>query len=206
MNIFFFLGVNMVKSLFANQEVENSKEELFSEIDIGQTIQMLRVQAFNKLKEFSERAGRRTIAELNQILDATELNEYIRMVYNDDHRTIDRRDEIRRADYFIEKDQSTGSKIIKASKEKGLSFCRTITQFVEVARAKSHRSKNRFEDIHVYTIREDAELPRGLAFNIDTPGHVSLIVTQDMSWNEMLKKLKIVSDMLEFVVTIPIQL
>lgn len=66
-----------------------------------------------------------------------------------------------------------GEKIIKANEKKGLSFCRTISKFVEVAKFKAKRSKNSLEDIHVYKINENVELPKGLAFYKDKPGHVS---------------------------------
>lgn len=61
----------MVKLVFDKESEE--KEEMFSDVDVSQVLKMLRLQAMNKLKELSERAGRRTISELNQIIDSTEL-------------------------------------------------------------------------------------------------------------------------------------
>lgn len=181
-------------------------EELLTTIDISQFISTLKVNSLNKLKEFSERAGRRTISELNQIIDATELNEFLRMVYNDEHPTFDSKQVIRSIDYMIEKINSNGDKIIKASKMRGLSFCTNLSQFVKIAKLKAQRSKNVEENIHIYILNEDAQLPRGLAFNKDSPGHVSLIATQDMTWNDMISKLKMVSDTLEYFTTIRIVL
>jgi hypothetical protein len=150
--------------------------------------------------------GRRKISELNDIIDATELNEFLRMVFNDEHPTIYSNCKIRPADYMIETCRSTGNKTIKACKEVGLSFCRTLSQFVDVAKLKTERAKQKMQVIHIYKIKEDAQLPQGLAFNKDRPGHVSLIATKDMSWNEMINKLKLVSDMLEHFTTLRVEL
>lgn len=51
----------MVRSMF-EKELDEEKE-LFSEVDVEKVLTMLRVQSINKLKELSERAGRRTISE-----------------------------------------------------------------------------------------------------------------------------------------------
>ncbi len=69
---------------------------------------------------------------------------------------------------------------------------------------KYDRYKNKDLDIHIYKINENKQLPRGLEFNKDSEGHVSLTATQDMSWNDMIIKLQMVSEMLEHHATIRI--
>lgn len=197
----------MVKSI-SEIEIEDRKEELFSDFDFGKWVINMKVNAktsLDMLKAFSEIPGRRTISDLKHIMDTTELNEFLRLVYNNDHRTIDSKVGIRSADYMIKKGDSPKDNIIIASK-KGLSFCSTLRKLIEVIGTKAKYSKNTKEIIHVYKVHEATSLPLGLAFNKDTPGHVSLIATHDMSWNDMINKLRRVSDMLELVTTIPLYL
>ncbi len=158
------------------------------------------MQALNKLREFCERAGQKVIDELNTLIDNTELNEYIRMAFNDENPTLDNRNQIRPSDFLIKKDELTGEKIIRATTERGLSFCSTLEQFVKVAQLKARRYKNT-ATIHIYKINEAVQLPIGLAFHKDSPGHISLIVTKDMSWNELVYKLSQVGDLLEYIKT-----
>lgn len=189
---------------------ENKIEELLSAVDINVVIRHLRVHTqdtLDKLKAFSEREGRRKISELNELMDSTDLNEFLRLVFNDDHPTLNSIEGIRGIDYMIETCKSNGEKLIKASKEKGLSFCNTITKFVEVAKLISRKFKYQPEvNLHVYKINQNAQLPNGLAFNKDSDGHVSLIATENMSWNDMISKLQRVSEILEHFTTIRIGL
>ena len=184
-------------------------EELLSTVDISKMITHLKLNVqstLDKLKEFSKREGRRKISELNELMDTTELNDFLRIVFNGGHPTIDSNEEIRRFDYLIEKCKTTGSKTIKATEEKGLSFCTSLSQFVEVAKLKIKSAKTKIQEIHIYKINENTKLPHGLAFIKDHPGHVSLVATHDMPWNEMINKLKIVSDILEHFTTIKVEL
>lgn len=105
----------MPNSMDRDTEVDK-QEELLTTVDVNKFIVNLKVNAqatLDKLKAFSERAGRRTISELNQIADATELNEFLRMVYNDEHPTVGKKEEIRDLDYIIETCNSTGKKNYK---------------------------------------------------------------------------------------------
>lgn len=194
--------------MITETEIEDKKDELFSEFDFRQWVVKMKVNAqtsLDILKAFSEIPGRRTISDLKQIMDATELNEFLRLVYNDEHKTIDSKEQIRAADYKIKKGNSLNDNIIIAS-NKGLSFCSTLRKLIEVIGTKAKYSKNTKDIIHVYKVNEYTSLPFGLAFNKDTPGHVSLVATHDMSWNDMISKLNVVSNMLELVVTIPLYL
>ncbi len=55
-------------------------------------------------------------------MDFTELNDFLRLVFNDEHPTINTKQTIRKADYIIESCKSSREKFIRASKNGGLSF------------------------------------------------------------------------------------
>lgn len=189
----------MTKSISPDVEVKD-KKELYSEINYEKTIDELRKDAINKLKNFCQRAGQRGVKELNEIIDVTELNEFIRMAFDDEHPTINKIDKIRPVDFVL--DDSTGKKIIKASRKKGLSFCCSLKHFVKVAEIKARNVENTVAKLYIYTINEDAPLPEGLEFHKDKPGHVALIATQDITWNAMLDKLEEVKKTLNLFDTI----
>lgn len=113
-------------------EKESKEESLFME-DLCSKLREARVFAqdtLEKLRCFCEKSGRRKISELNEILDSTELNDFIRLVFNEDHPTLDSKDQIRKLDYEIERCTLSGEKQIRASEKKGLSFCRSLEKLV----------------------------------------------------------------------------
>ena len=76
-------------------EIENKTEELLTAVNVEELITKLSVNVQTTLimlKEFCEREGSRTIKELDQMmhstLKATELNAFLRLVYNNEHPTV----------------------------------------------------------------------------------------------------------------------
>ena len=68
------------------------------------------------------------------------------------------------------------------------------------------KSKARFHaDIDIYAVDEYVSLPTGLKFIKDRPGHASLVVTQDMSTNDLINKLEKVAIILEPIGTVRIK-
>lgn len=98
-----------------SNEIEEKTEELLTTVNVETLVTKLRVNAQKTLimlKEFCEREGSRKLGELDQImhspLKATELNAFLRLVYNNEHPTLGPAGkEFRSADYEFEKDKPT---------------------------------------------------------------------------------------------------
>ena len=136
-----------------------------------------------------------TMEDLRHII--IELKKFVRIADPGSHSTLTE-DSITPVDFNLSQDRAQVNKDLT----KGLSFATNMRKLKSII-----KSKARFHtDIDIYAIDEHAPLPEGLQFIRDRPGHASLVVTQNMSTADLIKKLKKIAKILEPIGTVKVKL
>lgn len=196
-------------------------DEFVTTIDINTQLKELlghsMSSGLDKLKQFANSSARRKLEELKGFVDATELNAFLRLAFNGEDPTIDVEQGVRSLDFKLKKDKETGITEVQSSEKRGLSFCTSLKKLADVVTARirafnKKRSESPFsilqenlDEVKVYIFKKGCTLPEGLAFVNDKPGHASLVVTRNMLMEILIKKLKEVEGMLEYLMTIKVE-
>ncbi len=136
-----------------------------------------------------------TMEDLRNVI--IELKKFVRIADPGGHRTLTQ-STVTPADFNLSQDRKRVNKDLT----KGLSFATNMRKLKAII-----KSKARFHtDIDIYAVDEYVALPAGLKFIKDRPGHASLVVTQDMSTDELIKKLEKVAIILEPIGTVRVKL
>lgn len=115
-----------------------------------------------------------TMEDIRHII--IELKKFVRIADPGGHSTLTQ-GSVSPADFNLSEDRARVNKDLT----KGLSFATNMRKLKSII-----KSKARFHtDIDIYAVDEHVALPVGLRFIKDRPGHASLVVTQDMSTEDL---------------------
>lgn len=135
-----------------------------------------------------------TMEDLRHVI--MDLKKFVRISDPGGHRTLTQ-GTVSSVDFNLSQDGLT----VNADLTKGLSFATNMKKLKSII-----KSKARFHtDIDIYAVDEYVSLPTGLKFIKDRPGHASLVVTQNMTIDELIKKLEKVAIILESIGTVRVK-
>lgn len=112
-----------------------------------------------------------------------DLKKFVRISDPGEHKTL-YKGGVRDVDFLFSPDRSR----VLASEGHGLSFVTNMRQLKSLAKLKAKRSSA--GSLEIYSIEESCNLPKGLKFFRDKPGHAFLAVEEEMEIGELIKKLE----------------
>lgn len=119
-----------------------------------------------------------------------QLKKYLRVVEAGDHSLLSD-GTVREVDFRLSPDK----KLVYPDRTVGLSFVRSMQKFKSLVKLK----RKYVTQVDIYAIDALTVTIKGLEFIPDKPGHVSLVVTEQMKTSELIEKLELLAKKMEYI-------